>query len=196
MAITRRFLSALGIEADKIDEIITAHLETVNELKEARDKYKEDAEKLPDVQKQLDEAQDSAKNGGEYEAKYNDLKAEYDQYKETVEAEKANAAKSTQYRDLLRECGIPEKRLDAVLRLVDLDSVAVDKDGKIEGVEDVKKAIKTDWADFIPADNNQGAKVPAPPAGGNEGNRSTSRAAMVAQKHYEAIYGKQKEGAK
>lgn len=196
MAITRRFLSALGIEADKIDEIITAHLETVNELKEARDRYKEDAEKLPDVQKQLDEAQNSAKNGGEYEAKYNTIKAEYDQYKQTVETEKSNAAKSTQYRDLLRECGIPEKLLDPVMRIVDLNSVTVDKDGKIDGVEDVKKAIKTNLADFIPADNNQGAKVPAPPAGGNGGNHAPSRAAMVAQKHYEAIYGKQKEGAK
>lgn len=195
MAITRRFLSALGIEADKIDEIITAHLETVNELKEARDRYKEDAEKLPDVQKQLDEAQDSAKNGGEYEAKYNTLKAEYDQYKQTVETEKANAAKSTQYRDLLRECGVPEKLLDPVMRIVDLNSITVDKDGKIDGVEDVKKAIKTNLADFIPADNNQGANVPDPPATGNGGNRTTSRAAEVAKKHYEAIYGK-KEGVK
>ena len=195
MAITRRFLSALGIEADKIDEIITAHLETVNELKEDRDKYKADAEKLEDVQKQLDEAQNSAKDNGDYEAKYNEIKAEYDQYKATAEAEKANAKKSTQYRDLLRECGIPEKRLDAVMRLINLDEVSVDKDGKIEGVEDVKKAIKTDWADYIPADNNQGAKVPAPPTGGDGGNRTTSRAAEVAKKHYEAIYGK-KEGVK
>ena len=196
MAITRRFLSALGIEADKIDEIITAHLETVNELKEARDKYKVDADKLPGVQKQLEAAQNSAKDGGEYEEKYNTLKTEFDTYKANVEAEKANAEKRTQYRDLLRECGIPEKRLDAVLRLVDLDKVKVDADGKIDGVEDVKKAIKADWADFIPEDTNQGARVADPPAGGNGGNRAPSRAAMVAQKHYEAIYGKQKEGAK
>lgn len=195
MAITRRFLSALGIEGDKIDEIITAHLETVNELKEARDRYKEDADKLPDVQKQLDAAQASVKDGGEYEAKYNTLKAEYDQYKQTVETEKANAAKGMQYRGLLRECGIPEKLLDSVMRIVDLDKVTVDKDGKIDNVEDVKKAIKTDLADFIPADNNQGAKVPAPPAGGDGGTHIPSRAALVAQRHYEAIYGK-KEGAK
>lgn len=195
MAITRRFLSALGIEADKIDEIITAHLETVNELKEARDKYKADADKLPDVQKQLDDAQNSAKDNGDFETKYNELKTEYDQYKTTVETEKANAKKGTQYRDLLRECGIPEKRLDAVMRLINLDEVKVDKDGKIEGVEEVKKSIKADWADYIPADNNQGAKVADPPAGDNGGNRTLSRAAEVAKKHYEAIYGK-KEGTK
>lgn len=196
MAITRRFLSALGIEADKIDEIITAHLETVNELKEARDKYKVDADKLPGVQKQLEAAQNSASDEDSYKTKYENLQTEFDTYKTNVEAERANAEKKSQYRDLLRECGISEKRLDAVLRLVDLDKVEVDADGKIDGVEDVKKAIKADWADYIPADTNQGAKVADPPAGGNGGNRAPSRAAMVAQKHYEAIYGKQKEGAK
>ena len=32
MALTRKFLTAMGIEDDKIDEIITAHSETVNAL--------------------------------------------------------------------------------------------------------------------------------------------------------------------
>ena len=62
MALTRKFLSALGIEADKVDEIINAHAETVNALKEERDNYKADAEKLPAVQKELDELK---KSGGE-----------------------------------------------------------------------------------------------------------------------------------
>ena len=37
MSFTRRFLSALGIEAEKIDEIINAHIEVVDGLKEERD---------------------------------------------------------------------------------------------------------------------------------------------------------------
>ena len=42
MALTRKFLSALGIEEAKIDEIISAHADTVNALKEQRDSYKAD----------------------------------------------------------------------------------------------------------------------------------------------------------
>ncbi len=34
MALTRKFLAALGIEDDKVDEIIQAHTETVNGLKD------------------------------------------------------------------------------------------------------------------------------------------------------------------
>ena len=37
MSLTRKFLSALGIEDDKVDEIISAHTDTVNALKEQRD---------------------------------------------------------------------------------------------------------------------------------------------------------------
>ena len=53
MALTRKFLTALGVDADKIDEIITAHTDTVEALKEERDKYKADAELLPNVQEEL-----------------------------------------------------------------------------------------------------------------------------------------------
>lgn len=55
MALTRKFLTAMGIEADKIDEIISAHRDTVDGLKEEIDKYKPDAEKLESVQKERDQ---------------------------------------------------------------------------------------------------------------------------------------------
>ena len=44
MALSRRFLAALGIESDKVEEIITAHAETVDALKAERDEFKADAE--------------------------------------------------------------------------------------------------------------------------------------------------------
>ena len=39
MSLTRKFLSAMGIEEDKIEQIIDAHTDTVNALKEARDGF-------------------------------------------------------------------------------------------------------------------------------------------------------------
>ena len=41
MALTRKYLSALGLEADKIDQIIEAHTESLEGIKSERDKYKE-----------------------------------------------------------------------------------------------------------------------------------------------------------
>ena len=57
MALTRRALKAMGIEDEKIDEIITMHTETVDGLKADVAKYKADAETLPGIQKQLEKAQ-------------------------------------------------------------------------------------------------------------------------------------------
>ena len=75
MALTRKFLAALGIEADKVDEIITAHTETVDALKHERDTFKADAEKLPTVQQELDDLKnEAAKNGGKNPFEPTDLK--------------------------------------------------------------------------------------------------------------------------
>ena len=49
MALTRRSLKAMGIEDEKIDEIIAAHAETVDALKEQRDNYKAQADELAEV---------------------------------------------------------------------------------------------------------------------------------------------------
>ena len=62
LALTRKFLTALNIDADKIDEIITAHSETVDALKKERDDFKAEAEANSEakasaekLQKQVDE---------------------------------------------------------------------------------------------------------------------------------------------
>ena len=55
MALTRKLLRSMGIEDDKIDQIIEAHGETVSALKDERDQYRDAAEALPGVQKELDD---------------------------------------------------------------------------------------------------------------------------------------------
>ena len=80
MALTRKFLAALGIEESKIESIIDAHTETVDALKKERDDYKAEADKLPKVQEDLKKAQAAAKDSGEYDK----LKKEFDDYKAEV----------------------------------------------------------------------------------------------------------------
>ena len=43
MALTRKFLSALGIDEEKAEQIIQAHVDTLEPIKADREKYKEDA---------------------------------------------------------------------------------------------------------------------------------------------------------
>ena len=96
MALTRKMLKAMGIEDEKIDQIIEEHAETVNALKQQRDQYKVDAEKLPGVQKELDELKDAAEKDGEnpYKAKYEELQQQFDDYKADVTAKETKAQKT------------------------------------------------------------------------------------------------------
>ena len=193
----------MGIESDKIDEIISAHTETVNALKEERDGFKEDAEKLETVQKELDKANKKLKefedNEGQdkWKVKYDALKEEYAEYKTGVDAEKTKQKKSDAYRKLLKEVGIADKRIDSVLKVTDLKDLEFDEEGKLKDLDKLKESIKTEWEDFIAKETDKGADTEKPPAGsGNGGQNTPSRAAQVAAKHYEMLYGKKAEESK
>lgn len=172
MALTRKMLSAMGIDEDKQDEIINAHIEVVNALKEERDSFKEDAGKAKKLQKQIDDLNESMKNGErspykvKYEAKveeFNDLKKEFDDYKADVAAKETEAKKSSAYKTLLKESGVSDKRIDSVLRVTDLSKIEFDNDGKIKDAEGLKKSIKEEWSDFIVTQSEQGAQTANPP---------------------------------
>lgn len=171
MALTRRMLKAMGISDEQVDEIIAAHTETVDALKEQRDAYKADAEKLADVQKQLDKATADLEAAGKdaYKVKYEALKEEYEGYKTEQTKKESHAAKEKAYRALLREAGVSEKRIDSVLKVSDIDGVELDDKGAIKDSDKLTESIKSEWADFITTTETRGASTSYPPANNNGG---------------------------
>ena len=181
MALTRKMLSAMGIDDDKQDEIINAHIEVVNALKEERDGFKADAKKANKLQKEIDDLNESMKSGErspykvKYEAKvdeYNDLKKQFDDYKADVSAKELESKKSNAYKELLKESGVSGKRIDSVLRVTDLSKIELDNDGKIKDPDGLKKNIKEEWSDFIVTEQKQGANVSNPPANTGGGKKT------------------------
>ena len=177
MGFTRKFLSAMGIEADKVDEIINAHIEVVDGLKEERDNFKKDAEKLADVEKELTKAKEKiAKNGdGETVAKedYDKLKKEYDDYKADITAKNTRTEKENAFRELLKSVGVSEKRFNAIIKVSDIDGLELDKDGKIKDAEKHTENVKSEWADFIETTTTKGANTANPPANNGKGTGKT-----------------------
>ena len=165
-SLTRKFLESLGVEEKAQDQILERHSEVLTEIKDERDKYKEDAEKLPDVQKQLDGYKEAEKNGEKdpYKVKYEAIKEEFEEFKKNVDAEKVTAKKSEAYKKLLKDAGVSDKRIAAVLKVSDLDKVEFDKEGNVKDADKLTEAIKTEWADFIQTSTVSGASVPNPPA--------------------------------
>lgn len=172
MALTRKFLASKGIEADVIDEIIEAHTETVNGLKDRIDeaeKYKADAEKVPDLEKQVKSLEKQIKTGGDYDA----LKKEFDEYKAEIKRKDERTAKENAYREILKDAGIPEKHFAKIIKYSDVDGVELDDEGKITTAKDILSAIKTEWGDHIETTDKKGADTSTPPK--NTGGKSISK---------------------
>lgn len=171
MALTRKSLKAMGLTDEQVDSIIEMHTETVDGLKA----YKADAEKLPGVQAELDQAKkdlaEKSKDG--WKDKHDAVKKEFDDYKAAQTAKDTKAAKETAYRALLKEVGVAEKRIDTILRVTDLDKIELE-DGKVKSADEVKNTIKTEWAEFITAAGQVGADMAKPPVGNvtNTGTRT------------------------
>lgn len=185
MALTRKMLKAMGIEDEKIEQIIEAHTESTDALKADRDRYKADAEQLPAVQAELKKAQDNLAAAGtsEYEEKYKAVQAELDQLKADAEAAKARSAKEAAYRALLADAGIPEAFLARAMRGVDVDALKLDKDGKLTDVDSLTESVKKDWADVIPKTHTEGVQTPNPPSSTQAGAEPSSLREALAQKY-------------
>ena len=167
-SLTRKFLASLGLEEDKIDEIIERHNEVCTEIKDERDKYKEEAEKLPALQKENEDLKAKATGEDPYKDKYDALKTEFDNYKADVEAQATSAKKESAFRKILRDIGIPDKRLDRVVKVSDVDKIELTDDGIIKDEETLKAKLKEEWSDFIATTKTEGMPSANPPANGGK----------------------------
>ena len=174
-SLSRKFLAGIGIEDDKVDLIIEKHQEVLTEVKEERDSFKEKAEKLPAVEKELADLKAASDDGKEnsYKVKYDALKEEFEAYKTDIESKATQTKKENAFKALLKDVGISEKRIEAVLKVSDLSKVEFDDEGKIKDEEKMKADLKEEWSDFITSTSSKGAETSNPPA--NNGKSTMTR---------------------
>lgn len=176
MSLTRKMLKAMGIEEEKIDQIIEAHTETVDGFKDKLNDYKEKAEKYDGVKKELDELKEG---GDDWQKKYEKEHSDFEAYKNDVTAKETKRTKEHAVREFLKSAGVSEKRLDAVLKVTNLDDFELDKDGKIKDADKHTETVKTEWADFIETTTTQGANTANPPANNGKGTTKTKEEIMA-----------------
>lgn len=165
MALTRPMLKGMGLTEEQVNAIIEAHTESIEALKAQRDKYKEDAEKLPNVE---DELKHLKETGGDWQSKYETEHSDFEQYKkQIVEQEDARKVKSA-YEKLLVNNNVGNKYIDSILGVTDYKSMSLDENGTLKDESKIIEDIKSKWAGFITSSHDEGADVETPPAGGNK----------------------------
>ena len=193
MALTRAMLKGMGLTEEQVSAIIEEHTNVTSALKEQIKEYKVDAEKLPEVQKELDSLKKDT-SASDWEKKYNDEHSAFDAFKKDVENKENTAKIKTAYRKLLTECKVGEKHIDSILRVTDFSAMKLGEDGSLDGADKLKETISSDWSGFITTKETKGSEVETPPGGnGNPESGKTGRAAQIAAKYHENLYGKMKE---
>lgn len=174
-SLSRKFLAGIGIEDDKVDLIIEKHQEVLTEVKEERDQYKEKAENADAIQKEYEALKKASEDGNKdsYKVKYEALKEEFETYKTDIESKATQTKKENAFKALLKEVGISEKRIEAVLKVSDLSKVEFDDEGKIKDEDKIKNDLKEEWSDFITTTETKGAATSNPPA--NNGKATMTR---------------------
>lgn len=185
MALTRKSLAAMGIESEKIDEIITLHSETVEALKEQRDNYKAEAEKVTDIQselddtkKELDKLEKAQAKDEPYKQKYDDLKKQFEDYKADITAKDTKAKVTEAYKAVLKDAKIADKYINVILKATDLSEFKLADDGSLEGADELKTNAAKEWEEFVEKTTVKGKETEKPPAN-NGGNTMTKDEIMA-----------------
>ena len=114
--------------------LVALHLGVVDPLKDDLTKYKADAEKLPSVQKELDNLK-AAGDGG-YKEKYEKEHSDFEAYKSGVTAKESKAAKEKAVRAYFESKNITGANLDLAMRGCGEEMAALELDG--EKIKDTK----------------------------------------------------------
>ena len=162
MALTRSFLKGMGLTEEQVSAIVEANAESIEGVKEERDRYKKAAESIPALEKKIKALENA--DGENWEERYNKEHEAFESYKKDMDAKAEREAVKSAYRELLKAENVSEKRIDKILKLTDLDSLKLTKEGKIANEEKVAESIRSEWSDFIVSQSDRGTDVDTPPA--------------------------------
>lgn len=170
---------------DIAKKIISKHREVVDKINDELDtekresaKLKADADKLPGVQKELEDLKKE-----DWKAKYEKEHTDYEGYKTKVAQDAETAKVKAAYKKLLVEEKISEKTLDSILNATDYGKMKLKDDGTLDGIEDLKKDIADKWGGFKVTIRQRGQQVDNPPHGGDNGGNDGGVRSMAAKWH-------------
>lgn len=163
MALTVKMLKGLGLTDEQREAILEEHANTVNEIKAERDRLKADAEKLPGVQRQLEELQ-AAGDGG-YKQKYEKEHKAFEDYKSDITAKQTKAAKEKAVRAYFESKNITGANLDLAMRGCGEEMNALEMDGdKIKDSSSLDALVSGTYKSLVSTTSTKGSNPANPPA--------------------------------
>ena len=162
MSLTRKLLKGMGLTDEQVDTIIEAHTDTVDGLKEQVKTYKADAEKLPNVQKELDDLK-AAGDGG-FKEKFEKEHSDFENFKKTIQEKETKAAKESAAKAFFESKGSTGNSLEIAMRGSSAEIAALDLDGeKIKDSSALDALVNGTFKALVSTTTTKGANIPNPP---------------------------------
>lgn len=155
------------------NRLVALHLGVVDPLKDDLTKYKADAEKLPSVQKQLDDLKAAGDDG--YQEKYEKEHKAFEDFKANVTAKESKAAKEKAVRAYFESKNITGANLDLAMRGCGEEMAALELDGdKIKDTKALDALVDGTYKGLVSTTQTHGANPANPPA--NTGGANLTKA--------------------
>lgn len=166
-----------NIPSSAIGTVVAAIKTAVGNEFVDKTRYKAKLDEIDELKTKQQTAEDNATTAEKWKTKYEALKDEFGDFKKQQTAKATHEAKEKAYREVLKEAGISEKRIDAVLKVSNVDDIELESDGKIKEADKLTDSIKNEWADFIVTTEKRGANPANPPS--NTGGKVTRESIMA-----------------
>lgn len=185
MAFTRKYLAGIGIEADKIEAIMEAHVEVVEGLKAKIAESGDSAEELTKVKAELEQAKNDLKTAQDtikaaekdnYKGKYETEKAAHEKLVADIAAKETATKKEQALTTAAKAAKYSE---DAIAVILDSKKdyaaqIEFDKDGKATNLDEIMKTIAADRPALVPKATETAPHTPSnPPANNPTGKKAT-----------------------
>lgn len=186
MALTKaqvtEILSAAGVDSEHmggaVSKIMDGHVSSINALREDVTKYKADADKLPDIQKELDGYK--AKDGEGWEQKAKDFEKKYNDLVSDNTAKATQAAKEKAVRAFYQSKNITGDNLEIAMLSSGEAMKGLEMDGeKIKDTAALDALVGGTLAKLVTTTKVTGANTETPPPGAPKKTYTTADIAKM-----------------
>lgn len=192
MSFSRSFLKSIGLNEEQISAALEEHTTVtkymqgqIDQYKAEAEQHKADAEKLPGIQKELDEL----KSRKDYKPDYDKAVKDLEDYKAQVKREQELSKVKAAYRKLLKDEQISDNWAEDIMAFTQFEGMKLGEDGALQDVDALKKTIGEKYGKYKVTGRDRGEDVPHPPAGGAGGGANTEMQ-ILAKKFHDERYGK------